>query len=91
VCAAIRGGQLVAIGAGRATHDAVLMVPGICRGFLLGPVVGHRIFDREHTSVMVSDNEEERLGRIQVRHPFLLPRISCMINDVELNRFAVVL
>ena len=71
VRAAILGRQRVAIGAGRAAHDAALLVAGIGGGFVPGPVVGHRAFDGEHAAVVVGDDEVERLGGIGVGHgPF---------------------
>jgi hypothetical protein len=54
--APILGGQIVAIGAGRAAHDAALLVAGKGGGFLPGPVVGHRTFDREHAAVVIGDD-----------------------------------
>ena len=57
---AILGCQRVAIGTGRATHDAALLVAREGGGFVPGPVVGHRAFDGEKAPVVVGDDEEER-------------------------------
>jgi hypothetical protein len=57
-------------------------------------VIGHRTFDAKAFRLRVGDDQEKRLGRFgsnSVSMPPLLTRIFPMINDVELNRFAVVL
>ena len=80
--AAILGRQRVAIGAGRAAHDATLMVAGIAGGFVPGPVVGHRAFDGEHAAVVVGDDEVEWLGGIGLGHG----RILILIRSVDRDR-----
>jgi len=62
VLASIIGCQRVAIGAGRAAGDAVLVVAGILSGGVPWPVIDHRTFDSEHTTVMVGDDQVEWLG-----------------------------
>jgi|SRR5271166_345682 len=67
VRAAILVCQHIAIGAGRAAHDAALLVAGVERGLFPWPVVGHRAFDGEHTSVVVGDDEVEWLAGVVSR------------------------
>ena len=62
LCATILGRQLVAIHAGRAAHDAVLVVAGVAGGLVPWPVVSHWTFDGEHAAVVVGDDEEEWLA-----------------------------
>ena len=76
------GGQFVAIGAGRATHDAVLMVPGVCRGFLPGAVVGHRTFDRKQPrrfSPRAARSSEP--GGCSRRRSLGRPGMGCLFRD----------
>jgi hypothetical protein len=61
--------QCVAIGANGATYDAALVVSSFAGGFLPWPIIGHRTFDGEHTTVMVGHDEVERLAKvISTRH-----------------------
>jgi hypothetical protein len=62
VGASILGCKRLAVGAARAAGDAALLVTGIAGGLVPLPVVGHRAFDGEHATVVVGDNQVERLA-----------------------------
>ena len=69
VGATILRGQCVAIGAGGATYDAALVVSSVGGSFLPRSLIGHWAFDGEYATVVVGDNEVERLaGVISTRH-----------------------
>jgi hypothetical protein len=71
--------------AARTARDAVFVTTSKLGGGFPRPIVGHRTFDREDATVVVSDDQEERLDRVGViamNMPSLLPRLFIMITSV---------
>jgi hypothetical protein len=69
-------GERITIWAGRAANDLTLIVAGMPGGLVPWPDVGHRAFDGEEASVMVDNDQKERLGRWRVGHEAILSRLA---------------
>jgi hypothetical protein len=69
VGALVVGGERVTIRGGRAALNSPLIVAGILGRIPPRPVIGHRAFDAKKPLIVVSDDEEERLGLLSHDRP----------------------
>jgi hypothetical protein len=54
----------ISIGTCRTTLGVAAVVSGAARAGVPRPIVGHGAFDRENSTIIIDDDQKERLGRV---------------------------